>query len=244
LKTVGRDVATHISQFLVSRRLADNKQFAAFHQFSAFVMHDLKNLVAQLSLVVRNAERHKANPEFIDDSIKTIANSVARMDRLIKQLGGSSDRTRNVPVSVVGVLRNVAARCAIHSPRPQLVGQLDDMHTVASPDQLESVFEHLVRNGQAATRADGTVTMSFERDGDAGWVTVADNGQGMDDAFVRERLFQPFYTTKGASGMGIGAYQAREYVRSLGGDVEVESALGKGTRVRVRLLAATSTPEV
>jgi signal transduction histidine kinase len=57
----------------------------------------------------------------------------------------------------------------------------------------------------------------------------------MDDAFVRERLFRPFVTTKGVSGMGIGAYETREYVRSLGGEVEVHSRVGQGTLFRLRL---------
>ena len=49
-------------------------------------MHDLKNLIAQQSLVVRNAAKHKDNPEFIDDAIATVDNSVNRMNRILDQL--------------------------------------------------------------------------------------------------------------------------------------------------------------
>jgi signal transduction histidine kinase len=61
-------------------------------------------------------------------------------------------------------------------------------------------------------------------------IDVIDNGAGMDAKFVRERLFKPFDSTKGLSGMGIGAYECREFIRALGGRVEVASKPGEGTR--------------
>ena len=64
---------------------------------------------------------------------------------------------------------------------------------------------------------------------------MADTGCGMDEAFVRHKLFMPFETTKGEKGFGIGAYQAREFVRKCGGTIEVESRPGRGTRFILRL---------
>ena len=64
---------------------------------------------------------------------------------------------------------------------------------------------------------------------------VIDQGAGMDAEFIRQRLFRPFDSTKGSKGMGIGAYQAREYARGLGVDVEVQSEPGKGTEFCIRL---------
>jgi signal transduction histidine kinase len=64
-------------------------------------------------------------------------------------------------------------------------------------------------------------------------VEVDDNGCGMDEAFVRDRLFQPFDSTKGLSGMGIGAYECREFVTMLGGRIEVDSRPGVGTRFSI-----------
>ncbi len=86
LKTVGRHVAVHLAQYEADRRLGESRQFEAYHRLTAFVMHDLKNLAAQLALIVSNAEKHKRNPEFVDDAIATIANSTERMQRLIEQL--------------------------------------------------------------------------------------------------------------------------------------------------------------
>jgi putative PEP-CTERM system histidine kinase len=86
LRTVGRHVATHLAQHESDRKLAESRQFEAYHRLTAFVMHDLKNLAAQLSMIVSNADRHRRNPEFVDDAISTIANSTSRMQRLVDQL--------------------------------------------------------------------------------------------------------------------------------------------------------------
>jgi signal transduction histidine kinase len=73
-------------------------------------------------------------------------------------------------------------------------------------------------------------------------IDITDTGSGMTAEFVRERLFRPFDSTKGAEGMGIGAYQAREFARKLGGDLSVESTPGEGTTVSMSLPIAASGP--
>jgi signal transduction histidine kinase len=65
----------------------------------------------------------------------------------------------------------------------------------------------------------------------------------MSAQFVRERLFRPFDSTKGAKGMGIGAYQIREYAKELGGDVEVITETGKGTTLCIILPQSAAVPE-
>ena len=90
LKTVGRHVATQLAQHEADRRLAESRQFEAYNRLTAFMMHDLKNSVGAAAAGRRQRERHKHNPEFIDDAIGTIANTVERMTRLIEQLRGST----------------------------------------------------------------------------------------------------------------------------------------------------------
>jgi signal transduction histidine kinase len=97
------------------------------------------------------------------------------------------------------------------------------------------VVTHLIRNAQQATGADGEVQVSLARNATEATLTVADTGSGMTPEFVRERLFRPFDSTKGSQGMGIGAYQAREFARSMGGDMRVESVPSKGTTVTISL---------
>jgi signal transduction histidine kinase len=105
----------------------------------------------------------------------------------------------------------------------------------ADSDRLAAVLEHVIRNAQDATPADGSVSCILVEQGGEAVLTVTDTGTGMPAEFVRERLFRPFDSTKGAKGMGIGAYQSREYVRMIGGDVEVQSSPGQGTRFSITL---------
>jgi len=131
------------------------------------------------------------------------------------------------------VVADAVARTQVRSPQPVLAAADAALPVDAHRERLASVVEHLIRNAQEAARPEGHVAVRTEcRDGSA-IVEIADDGQGMTPEFVRERLFRPFDSTKGSKGMGIGAYQAREYVRSLGGWLEVESQPGSGTTIRI-----------
>lgn len=234
LKTLGRHVATHIAQQHADRRLAESRQFEAYNRLTAFMMHDLKNSVAQLKLIVANAPRHKRNPEFVDDAIATIANTAERMTRLIEQLRGATSADRHVPADLRQLAQQAVSRCSHRNPKPQLDAGPPVM-VLANAERLAVVIEHIIRNAQDATSESGSVSVSVGEDGREARLVVEDTGSGMDADFIRNRLFRPFDSTKGAKGMGIGAYQVREYIRLLGGDVEVQSSPGQGTRFAVSL---------
>jgi putative PEP-CTERM system histidine kinase len=236
LKTVGRHVATHVAQHRADQRLAESRQFEAYNRLTAFMMHDLKNAIAQLQLIVSNAEKHRRNPEFVDDALLTIGGTVERLNQLVGHLRGGPGGRPASPVDVVAAAERAAARCADRSPRPEVEEPLARGRCVsAEPERLISVIEHVIRNAQDATDARGRVTVRVEPSEEGIVLTVADTGCGMSAEFVRERLFRPFDSTKGPKGMGIGAYQVREYARSLGGDVEVQSRPGSGTRFSIKL---------
>jgi len=262
LKTMGRHVAVHLAQYEADRRLAETRQFETYHRLTAFVMHDLRNLTAQLALIVSNAERHKRNPEFVDDAIGTIANSTERMQRLIDQLQRRELRGTTRRVSVAEIARRACERCSSRRPIPSCNGVVVDAWVDADPERLTMIVEHVIRNAQDATSEDGSVILSMTLDGGGDSasgalpvgetsqlrvptvaLTVADTGTGMSAEFISERLFKPFDTTKGSKGMGIGAYQVREYVKSLGGTVDVTSRVGQGTRITLRVPLAASPPE-
>ncbi|MBL8266277.1 XrtA/PEP-CTERM system histidine kinase PrsK [Steroidobacter sp.] len=234
LKTLGRHVATHIAQQDADRRLAESRQFEAYNRLTAFMMHDLKNSVAQLKLIVANAPRHKHKPEFVDDAIGTIANAAERMTKLIEQLRGATSADRQMPVDLRELAQQAVSRCSYRAPKPQLQSG-PPLTVLANPQRLSVVIEHIIRNAQDATSETGSVSVSLGQNGREVRLIVEDTGAGMEADFIRNRLFRPFDSTKGAKGMGIGAYQVREYIRLLGGDVEVQSSPGQGTRFAVSL---------
>ena len=234
LKTAGRQAATHLAQMMAAQALVEAREFFAFSRLSAFVMHDLKNVIGQLSLLVSNAAKFKDNPEFMEDAVKTIEHSVIRMNRLLAQLrkGSSRDKAR---VNLVAVLDEVIkARCAT-KPLPELECMESELHVLANRDQLTAVIEHIVQNAQEATPLDGWVKARLNRVDRRACLEIEDSGCGMDAKFIRDRLFRPFDTTKGQGGMGIGAFESKEYVRELDGEINVQSEPGMGTLFRIYL---------
>jgi putative PEP-CTERM system histidine kinase len=238
LKTVGRHVATHIAQHDAHRRLAESRQFEAYNKLTAFMMHDLKNSVAQLNLIVANSRKHKQNPEFIDDAIQTIGNTAERMTRLIEQLKGNNKQDRQVRVDVSKAVDDATGRCAARKPVPRFDAG-PAAYVSADAERLTTALEHVIRNAQDATSESGSITVQIDSKADEVVVTVADSGAGMTPEFIRDRLFRPFDSTKGAKGMGIGAFQVREYIRQIGGRVEVSSSPGQGTRFSISLPVST-----
>ncbi|HEX4883870.1 MAG TPA: XrtA/PEP-CTERM system histidine kinase PrsK [Casimicrobiaceae bacterium] len=236
LKAAARAAAAYLQQLRASEALLEARKFDAFNRMSAFVVHDLKNLVAQLSLMLRNAERHRDNPAFQRDMLETVAHVVGRMNALMLQLRTGTTPVENPrPVELGAIARRVVeAKGRAGAVALALDG---DVVALGHEDRLEHVIGHLVQNAIDAVQAGGTMSVAVRRDGAAAVLEVADTGPGMSASFVRDRLFKPFETTK-PSGMGIGVYESQQYVASLGGRIDVDSGEGRGTRVVVRLPAA------
>ncbi|MGB5833999.1 MAG: XrtA/PEP-CTERM system histidine kinase PrsK, partial [Thiohalocapsa sp.] len=234
LQTAARQAASYLALDDAATALAQARQFEGFNRLSAFVVHDLKNLIAQLSLVSKNAERYKHNQAFVDDAFQTVSNSVAKMQRLLAQLRSASASGREERVHLKSILEAVVAerRLAQVHPKLRLVCDLD-FTVSADSDRLSAILGNVIQNAQDATQKDGQVDVRLSAHPLGALVEIDDDGRGMDEAFVRDRLFRPFDSTKGLSGMGIGAFECRAFVTSLGGRVEVESMLGKGTCFKI-----------
>jgi putative PEP-CTERM system histidine kinase len=243
LKTVGKQVATHIKQAEIDRRLAEISQFTTYNRLSAYLMHDLSNLIAQHSLVVQNAERFRNNPAFVDDAFRTIAHSVSRMERLVSHLSRRPKPPSSRRLDIREVLDTAVDRSLQATPVPELDAGESPVYAKADPEQLTTVIEHLIRNAQQAISGEGTVRVGLSADDGMARISIVDTGSGMSPEFVRERLFRPFDSTKGSESMGIGAYQAREYIRSLGGQVEVNSEVGTGTTFSLALPLSADAPD-
>ncbi len=234
LKTASRQAASYLGEIRASEALLEARKFDAFNRMSAFVVHDLKNLVAQLSLMLKNAERHRDNPDFQRDMLSTVEHVVERMNGLMLQLrAGSAPVERQHAVDLESAIRRVCAA----KKGAQAAIELDlraGVTTLGDQERLEHVIGHLVQNALDATAHGGRVEVRLDRDGRFARIEVLDTGVGMSAEFIRERLFKPFETTK-AAGMGIGVYESAQYVSGLGGQILVDSEPRGGTRVRVLL---------
>jgi len=241
LKTASHQAASYLGQLRASEALLEARKFEAFNRMSAFVVHDLKNLIAQLSLMIRNAERHRDNPDFQRDVLLTVEHVAGRMNKLMLQLKTGASPVENPrPVDLAALVQRVCA--AKTGANVQIATDLSPgVTTLGDEERLEYIIGHLVQNAIDATVTGGDVKVSIQRDDRFAVVAVSDTGVGMSVEFVRDRLFKPFETTK-QTGMGIGVYESTRYVHELGGVVLIDSVPAEGTTVRVRLpLAGNET---
>jgi putative PEP-CTERM system histidine kinase len=238
LKIVGRQAASYLTEHELSHALAEARQFEELNRRIAFVAHDLKNLVSQLSLIVANAPRHGADATFQADVIRTVGDSVSKMKRLLTQLSRASKAhpaARRIPLGPL--VERVVERLRLGGSEVAVDLGGEELAVVADEDRISAVVAHLLDNAIEAAGGEGHVRIRlFSRDGQA-VIDVEDDGRGMDADFIRDRLFRPFESTKSA-GFGIGAYECREFATAMGGRLDVVSAPGQGTTMRLSLPAA------
>jgi len=242
LKTAARQVASYLGVRRAVESLVQARQFESFNRMSAFVVHDLKNLVAQLSLLLANAERHRDNPEFQQDMLETIGNVQVRMQGLLMQLrAGTKPIELPSPVPLAELVGNAIRSKRVEAPGVELTidPSLSSTSVLAHRDRLERVIGHLIQNAAEASPRNGRIAVRVVAGAQRVTIEVQDHGKGMSEQFIRERLFKPFQSTKN-HGMGIGTFESREYVRELGGSLEVESQENAGTTFRIRLPMAVS----
>ncbi|GGY96913.1 XrtA/PEP-CTERM system histidine kinase PrsK [Novosphingobium colocasiae] len=234
LRVIGQQLASYLAENASQEALAEASRFDDFHRRIAFVMHDIKNLASQFSLLARNAELHAEKPEFRADMLVTLRASSEKLNALIARLSRYGNGAVDKLEEVAGeqVVRAVMQR--FHA-RPQVVlTQCEPLAITANAHSLEQVLVHLVQNAIDASRPDSPVFVSLTADGLAARFEVIDAGSGMSPEFVRTRLFKPFVSTK-SGGFGIGAFEARELVRAMRGRLDVESREGLGSRFVVRV---------
>ncbi len=240
LRVVGRQLASYLAEHSGQEALAEASRFDDFHRRIAFVMHDIKNLASQLSLLARNAELHADKPAFRDDMLVTLRNSADKLNALLARLGryGTGGADRLGEVSATDVAKAAVARFA--AGQQVVLAECQDCTVAANRDSLEQALVHLIQNGLDASASDASVFLSVSSDGLHARFEVIDAGSGMSPEFVRTRLFKPFVSTK-PGGFGIGAFEARELVRAMNGRLDVESREGLGSRFIVQLPLAEAS---
>ncbi len=230
LRIAGRQVASYLAEARAHEALADARRFDEFNRRFAFIMHDVKNLVSQLTLVARNAERHADNPDFRADMIATLKESVGRMNDLLARLSQHNSARVEEPVTVelMPIVERVTKRRGVS--HPIAVTGMRDAVAVADPARLEQALGHLIQNAIEASAPGEPVGVVVGR----ATIDVIDAGPGMSASFIRDRLFKPFASTKNG-GFGIGAFEARQVIVAMGGKLDLVSREGEGTRFTIVL---------
>lgn len=238
LKTLGRQVGSYVAESRGQSALEEARRFEEFNRRFAFILHDIKNLVSQLSLLARNAERHADNPEFRADMVATLKESVGKMNALLAWLSqrAHGPAATDSPVVVASLLADLvrARRGAWPSLSLVVPGPAQDAVVRGDASRLEQMFVHLLQNAIDASQPGAPIRIDVAVAGAELVVTLADRGHGMSARFIRQELFQPFASTK-PGGFGIGAYEAREIVRAHGGRLDVASREGEGTSFTITL---------
>ena len=235
LFAVSKQLGNFVSLHEANDQLAESKQFDAFNRMSAFLVHDLKNVQAQLALITSNAKKHRDNPDFINDVFETITSATSRLDKILTQLCNKQVvEASKKQVEVHEIISQVVEQRNVDLPKVTIE---TNEHTsiLIDPEMFHSVLNHLVQNGQEATSNDGWVKIKTSVLADELHIAILDNGCGMSEDFIHNRLFKPFDTTKENAGMGIGVYGAKQFIESLGGIMQVTSFESEGSMFQLTL---------
>jgi signal transduction histidine kinase len=236
--------------------VARQEKLSALGSLVAGVAHEVNNPLTYLGgnielalldledLQARYADTGETPPMDLAEThrlLSTALGGAQRIGEIVKALRavarakGSAERER-VPMNRIaqnvcelmriGVPDRVVLRCEPDAQDPAVMGFSSELHQVVL---------NLAKNAvEATTEKGGAVVVSVGCTGDRVELRVADEGEGMTEE-VRKRLFTPFFTTKGASGTGLGLSIVGSIVKEHGGEIAVESEVGKGTTFRVVL---------
>jgi putative PEP-CTERM system histidine kinase len=233
LFSITKQLSNYLSLNEAKDRLAESKQFDAFNQMSAFLVHDLKNIQAQLALINGNAKRHKDNPAFIADVFETVESATYRLDKVLMQLRNKQvAQSTNNTIDVKKLIDKVVKQR--NTQLPKVIANTDvDISISINEEMLASVLNHLLQNSQEATLDDGWVNITAVLSNNTLCIDIIDNGCGMSESFIVNRLFKPFDTTKGNAGMGIGVYEAKQFIEGVNGTMNVVSEENEGSQFKI-----------
>jgi putative PEP-CTERM system histidine kinase len=240
LRLVAMQLAAYLVQEETAQSLADARQLEDFNKRFAFVVHDIKNTIGQLRLMVSNITKFGDEKEFRDDMVITLGNSVERLEGMLKSLtvvGGQRPQagTEYQAIELIEFLEKFTKEKCSLGHNVLLNTSLSNSSLVRTDfDILHRVLEHVVSNALEASAVGTAVKIDASAGKNTLQIAVLDQGSGMTQQFVNEELFRPLKSTK-RGGFGIGGWQVRELMRDLGGDVTVESTVGEGTCVTLSL---------
>ena len=231
MKTIARQATMAIMHQKLSEQMARSREIEAIGKLSTFIAHDLKNLVANLSLIVQNAARHMHNPDFQSDMLKSLGNTVSKMQKLIGTLKNLKDKELNL--QTVDLLQLATKTSQLIMGHQVAVSGSPETARVDEVE-MQNVIMNLIINGIEASQPGTPIAIEVGRRDSGPFIRVIDHGCGMSTDYIRSELFKPFRTTKN-HGLGIGMYQCQQVVRAHGGIIEVNSTEGVGSEFTILL---------
>lgn len=237
LHTIAGEIGRGLLSLKSARHLLNDKEIQAFQNMSAFFVHDLKNTASTLSLTLQNLGRHSDKPAFREEAVRSVSLCVSHINELI---GGLSVLRQDLKVSLQDSDLNTLIQETLEEMKGALACpvecRLGSIPRVAlDPIQMKKVLANLLLNACDASSQGGSVQVATGLREPYGVVlSVQDTGCGMDEDYVRDKLFRPFHSTKNG-GLGIGLYHAKTIVDAHHGEIEVDSAVQIGTTFRVCL---------
>ena len=213
---------------------------AVIGEMTAGVAHELNNRLSVILGQTQLLRRGAAADSVAAQKLEKIEQEVLRASTMTR---GMLDRARHEPrreliplnTLILHALQGVHA--TLGSRAISIQGDLSEAAPVilGDPEQLTQALLHLVTNALEAMGDEGTLTVTTSIDDDRVELTVTDTGPGMDPDQAA-RIFEPFYTTKSdVRGAGLGLFLTLTTLKSHGGTITVQTALGHGTTMRVRL---------
>ena len=245
LKCVADSAAAGLLNIQLSQKLLRAGQMEAFQTMSTFFVHDLKNTISTLNLMLKNLPANFDNPEFREDALRGISKTIGHINHLIQRLGQLRGRLQIKPVVsdlnelVLMVLSGVEA-----TPKINVVKSIHPLpKMLLDQEQMQNVVTNLLFNAREAVSSAGEVRIETSQNNGWAVLSVSDNGCGMNPEFLNQSLFRPFQTTK-KNGLGIGLFQSKMIVEAHKGTIQVESEPGKGTTFRIILPIPKRTHEL
>jgi putative PEP-CTERM system histidine kinase len=231
LSMAGRQAAICLVQEQNAQALAVARQFEGYNRLSAFVMHDLKNVHTQLSLIQSNKEKHENNPSFIQSVFQTIGHATDKIESLLVQMRKRQQNANVAALEIAKSLQKVIQLTNHRQPVPRLEWKIDleEITVIGDEERFINVLCHLIENAQQATPSHGEIILSAQVKDEKLVIAIEDTGCGMEPEFIHINLYRPFVTTKGDKGMGIGVFEAREYLHAVGGKLTVETIKDEGS---------------
>ena len=250
LIAIVRDIT---AQREVENQLHQSEKLTALGQLAGGIAHDFNNLLQAILGYAQLMKANPDNPELLQRSLSVVESAAldgSETVRRIQQFARLRPEERFMPVDVNHIVEDAVAitrprweEKIAHESRPMDL-RLDlraRQHIHGRSAALTEVMTNLVLNAMDAMVEGGTLTISTKDVGDTVVITVTDTGIGMPE-HVRRRVFEPFFSTKGESGSGLGLSMAYSIIRRHGGDIRVDSEPNRGTTFTLVVPCASETP--